>query len=91
MNLQEVKNGILGFSFEDLNSLHKTITAELRSKKRERAMSESKNFAVGDPVSFERRGLTKIGQITRCNPKTATIMAHGLEWTIPWPKLKKVQ
>jgi hypothetical protein len=93
MNLQEVTSSLPSFSFEDLKTLNKSVVTELRSKMRERSMTESKKFSIGDQVWWisNRRQGTLNGKITRCNPKTATVMVGQALWTVPWTMLKKVE
>jgi hypothetical protein len=48
-------------------------------------------FAKGDKVSFTDRHLqVHIGVVTRCNPKTASVAAADMAWTVPYRMLRIV-
>ena len=49
------------------------------------------DFTKGDKVSFTDRHLQDhVGVVTRCNPKTASVAADDLAWTVPYRMLRIV-
>jgi hypothetical protein len=49
------------------------------------------SFQVGDTVGFTDKYLNqRVGKVTRCNEKTATVDCAGSSWRVSWHLLNKI-
>jgi len=77
----------------ELIELNHRVVARLRFLNQKRAHAHMLEFSIGDHVSFQPEGRSRIvGMLTRYNKKTVTIITEsGEQWNVSPSLLRKVE